>query len=624
MQLSKSQKEAVTHAGGPAMVLAGPGSGKTLVITSRTKYLIEELKISPEEILVITFTRAAAQEMQARFQKMCGTKRYRVSFGTFHSVFFMILRHAYRYSAQNILREDQKYQILQEVIHLYHLDYEDEKELIASLTAEISMVKNEQIPLEHYYSSVCPDETFREIYKTFQKRVQGQGMLDFDDMLVYTWQLFRERRDILAMWQKHFRYILIDEFQDINYLQYEIVKMLAEPENNLFAVGDDDQSIYRFRGAKPEIMLNFRKDYPNARVIVLEDNFRSDGCIVRASMRVIGKNKTRYQKQIHWTKDDGSKVEIRCMKTPDSEALYILKYLRDHLSSQEKNTEPEFAILTRTNTGGRYIAEKLMEFNIPFEMKDQIPNLYDHWIAKDIFAYIRLSQGTGDRRSLLLIMNRPLRYISRECVEGADMESGIRPAFLRMRHYYEDKLWMVRRIEKFEDDLVMMKNMQPFAAVNWIRRGIDYDSFIRDYAARRKMNVDDLFEILDELEEAARPFKTFQEWFDHTEEYRRKLEEQKSSGRMEEQRQRAAVVLSTFHASKGLEFDEVFLPDVNDGIIPHRKAVLDTDIEEERRLLYVGMTRAKKKLHIFYTKERFGKKQEPSRFLEVFPLPAGK
>ena len=415
MHISKSQVRAIAHGEGPAMVLAGPGSGKTLVITNRTKYLIENHKVRPEEILVITFTKAAALEMRERFEKLCGGTRYRVTFGTFHAVFFQILKYAYHYTAANILREDQRYRFLTEIIDQLKLEFEDEKEFLADITGEISLVKNEQIPLEHYYSKNCSEEIFRKIYEKYQDRLVRNNLIDFDDMLVYCYQLFKERMDILAQWQRHFRYILVDEFQDINQLQYEIVRMLAEPEQNLFIVGDDDQSIYRFRGAKPEIMLNFKKDYPGAKMILLDENFRSVSTIKEAADRVIQENQNRYPKKIKCVAQGGEPVELRAFKSQEQEANYLVKCIRDSVKAGYQYSD--IAVLTRTNTGGRFAAEKLMEFQLPFQMRDRMPNLYDHWIAKDILAYLRLSLGILERKDFLQVMNRPKRYISRECLD---------------------------------------------------------------------------------------------------------------------------------------------------------------------------------------------------------------
>lgn len=609
MHISEAQSRAIAHGKGPAMVLAGPGSGKTLVITNRTKYLIEEHQVRPEEILVITFTKAAAMEMRERFESLCGGTRYRVTFGTFHAVFFQILKYAYHYTAANILREEQKYRFLAEIADRMKLEFEDEKEFLADIAAEISLVKNEQIPLEHYYSASCSEENFRKIYGKYQEYLVNSHLIDFDDMLVYCYRLFRERKDILAQWQRCFRYILVDEFQDINQLQYEVVRMLAQPDNNLFIVGDDDQSIYRFRGAKPEIMLHFQKDYPDAAMFLLVENFRSVSSVTKAANLVIRENQNRYPKEIKCLKSGGEPVDIRRFTGQEQEASYLVKCIRD--SVKEGYRYADMAVLTRTNTGGRCIAEKLMEFQIPFQMRDRLPNLYDHWIAGDVLAYLRLSLGILERKDFLQIMNRPKRYISRECVDTPQID------FERLRTWYDDKPWMVRRIDKLEDDLKLMKNMRPYAAVNYIRHGMEYEEYLKEYARYRRIKEEELFEVLDELQESCKNFKTHLEWFTHIEDYRRTLEEQRSKQNREED----AVTLSTLHSAKGLEFQQVFLIDVNEEIIPHRKAVLEADIEEERRLLYVGMTRAKKRLHMFYMKERYGKRMDPSRFLEVFDLP---
>lgn len=609
MHISEAQSRAIAHGKGPAMVLAGPGSGKTLVITNRTKYLIEEHQVRPEEILVITFTKAAAMEMRERFESLCGGTRYRVTFGTFHAVFFQILKYAYHYTAANILREEQKYRFLAEIADRMKLEFEDEKEFLADIAAEISLVKNEQIPLEHYYSASCSEENFRKIYGKYQEYLVNSHLIDFDDMLVYCYRLFRERKDILAQWQRCFRYILVDEFQDINQLQYEVVRMLAQPDNNLFIVGDDDQSIYRFRGAKPEIMLHFQKDYPDAAMFLLVENFRSVSSVTKAANLVIRENQNRYPKEIKCLKSGGEPVDIRRFTGQEQEASYLVKCIRD--SVKEGYRYADMAVLTRTNTGGRCIAEKLMEFQIPFQMRDRLPNLYDHWIAGDVLAYLRLSLGILERKDFLQIMNRPKRYISRECVDTPQID------FERLRTWYDDKPWMVRRIDKLEDDLKLMKNMRPYAAVNYIRHGMEYEEYLKEYARYRRIKEEELFEVLDELQESCKNFKTHLEWFTHIEDYRRTLEEQRSK----QDREEDAVTLSTLHSAKGLEFQQVFLIDVNEEIIPHRKAVLEADIEEERRLLYVGMTRAKKRLHMFYMKERYGKRMDPSRFLEVFDLP---
>lgn len=295
MAFSKAQTQAIMHKDGPMMVLAGPGSGKTTVITHRIQYLTKEYGIDPGDILVITFTRAAAEEMRERYEALTGGGS-RVTFGTFHSIFFRILKLAYRYTADNIVREDQQMQFVRELAQAGGLEPEDENEFAASILSEISSVKGERIALEHYYSKNCPDAVFRQLYAGYEEKMRRAGLIDFDDMMVLCLELFTERKDILSAWQRRYRYILIDEFQDINRLQYEIVRMLAKPEDNLFIVGDDDQSIYRFRGAKPEIMLGFERDYPGAGRILLDVNYRSTEEIVAPALRLIGENQKRFFK----------------------------------------------------------------------------------------------------------------------------------------------------------------------------------------------------------------------------------------------------------------------------------------------------------------------------------------
>ncbi len=603
MQISDAQLRAITHGTGPAMVLAGPGSGKTLVITQRTRHLIEQLHVKPQEILVITFTKAAAQEMRSRFYSLTAVNG--VTFGTFHAVFFTILKYAYQYSSANILTEEQKYQMIQQLVLEAGIMQQEEKELIPDIIAEISQVKNEQIPLEYFYSKACPEDSFRKIFSEYERMHRERGMLDFDDMMTYTWELLNARPDILAAWQRRYRYILVDEFQDINMLQYRILRMLAAPENNLFIVGDDDQSIYRFRGAKPEIMLNFPKDYPKAVTVVLDQNFRSLAPVIRASQTVILENQNRFQKQIRPVRSGGKSVDIQSFQNQEHESLYLVKRIRKCL--EQGILASEIAILFRTNQGAVPFAERLIEFNMPFEMRDVLPNIYEHWIAKDLFAYFRLSVNGFERSDFMQIMNRPKRYISRDCVSAGTL------SFMEIRKYYEKKDWMEDRIDRLEFDLKLMRNMVPYAAINYIRNGIHYEEYLNEYARSHRMRPEELTDILDEIQQSAKPFQTYEQWQEHLEAFRMRLEEQRNR---KQNHSEDAVTLATLHSSKGLEFSEVFLVDVNDGIIPHRKAALEADIEEERRLLYVGMTRAKDHLHLYYIKERYGKEMEPSPFLE--------
>ncbi len=601
MSFNSSQLQAINHNKGPALVLAGPGSGKTLVITHRTKKLIEDCGVNPSNILVVTFTKAAATEMKERFVRLTG-KNLPVSFGTFHAIFFKILKYAYRLDGSNIVRQDQIFSWLREILQECKLDAEDEKELLSGIQGEISLVKGERLSLEYYYPKSCSKEVFLHFLKGYEKRLRREGCIDFDDMLVMTYELFSKRSDILSAWQKKYSYILIDEFQDINKTQYDIVRLLAGEEKNLFVVGDDDQSIYRFRGAKPEIMLGFEKQYPSAVRIVLEKNYRSTKSIVDAAGRVIGCNKKRYPKRIHTDNEAGAKVEVRAFPNPSTQNKELAKRIRNYQAMGLAWSD--MAILFRTNTDARLLVEYLMEYNIPFRLKESLPDIFDHWICKDIIAYITIAEGSRERADFLKIINRPKRYISRDCLDTPQI------SFERLLTYYEDKNWMADRIEKLREDIQFIKDLPPYAAISYIRRAVGYEDYLKEYAESKNIGAEELLSVLDELQESAEGFAEAKEWFCHMEEYREELRQQEKLTVEED-----AVVLSTLHASKGLEYEAVFLADVNESVIPHKKAVLDEDIEEERRMFYVGMTRAKKRLHIYYVKERYHKRMEVSRFL---------
>ena len=602
MAFSKAQTQAIMHKDGPMMVLAGPGSGKTTVITHRVQYLTKEYGIDPGDILVITFTRAAAEEMRERYEALTGGGS-RVTFGTFHSIFFRILKLAYRYTADNIVREEQQMQFVRELAQSGGLEPEDENEFAASILSEISSVKGERISLEHYYSKNCPDAVFRQLYAGYEEKMRRAGLIDFDDMMVLCLELFTERKDILSAWQRRYRYILIDEFQDINRLQYEIVRMLAKPEDNLFIVGDDDQSIYRFRGAKPEIMLGFERDYPGAGRILLDVNYRSTEEIVAPALRLIGENQKRFSKAIHTTGRHGKNVITKLWQDPGEENLAIAREIQLYLQSGVR--PGDIAVLYRTNAGPRFLMEKLMEYNLPFRTRDTVPNLYEHWISRNILTYIRIAMGSRAREDILQVINRPKRYISRDAMPDETV------SFEKMKAFYAEKDWIAERIESLEGDLRAIARMSPLAAVNYIRQGIGYDEYLIEYAAFRRMRPEELLETADELKESAAGFKTFDEWFAHIEAYKEELLRQAAQRRTETD----AITLATMHSAKGLEFPIVYILDANEGITPHSRAMLDEDMEEERRLFYVAMTRAKTRLHVYAVRERYHKKAEVSRFV---------
>ena len=614
MECNKEQKEAIMHRDGPAMVLAGPGAGKTYVITNRVKALIDEYGVKPEQILVVTFSKAAAVEMKERFEMMTGGRRLPVRFGTFHSVFFQILRLAYHYEVKDIATPALKYRFLEETLNETGYGVDDKKEFLSDIEKEISRVKGEGIEIDCYFSSACSAEIIQKMYRGYQEKLQRHRCLDFDDMVVYTYQLLKEREDIRRRWQAQFRYLLIDEFQDINRLQYETVCMLAEPENNLFIVGDDDQSIYGFRGAKPGIMLSFPKRFPDTKQIVLGVNYRCSDEIMKAAERLIGKNNERYEKHIVANKGKEQPVHMKkCENLPD-EAEKIVAQIQ--MYQKEGIAYQEMAVLFRTNMQMRLLAGKLMEHGVPFTMRENLPNLFDTWMAKDIMCYLQLALGNRSREKFLKIANRPVRYLSRTAFTESEV------SFDKLRAYYavKNQEWMEERIWNFEYDLKNLASLSPYAAIHFIRKGIGYDEFLKTYADERNVNADDWFDVLDEMQEMTRDKKSIPEFLSFVENYGDTLEEIRQEHKKQQVKEEPGVSLMTMHASKGLEFPVVFVPTLNEDIVPYRKAVQEGNLEEERRMLYVAMTRAKTYLHLSFVKERFHKEAEPSPFLyEISP-----
>lgn len=611
MSLNHAQTEAVAHNKGPCMVLAGPGSGKTLTIAKRIEYLIMKHKVRPEEIQVITFTKYAAWEMKNRTRSICGPSSYAVTFGTFHGIYYGILKWAYRLNQSNLLSDEEKYRILREILPGIDWDQEpeadEEKDYLQELAIEIGNVKNNCMDIEEYEPVKYTTEKFRKLYRTYEETKKKYRKIDFEDMLIQCRDLFMKRPDILKKWQEKFQYILVDEFQDVNQAQYDVVRMLAAPQDNLFVVGDDDQSVYGFRGAKPGIMMEFMKDYPKARQILLDVNYRSSGYIVKGALRVIGNNKIRFEKKIEAFRKPDETVHVQEVKDPVQEAEYVLERIREYREKGVSYTE--MAVLYRTNVDARAMSELMTEYQIPFVMKEHLNNIYEHFIALDMISYLRLSQGEYDRKYFLQIANRPNRYLTRESMKTGNV------SYESLRRYYRDKDWMVDRIDQLEWDMKMICDKTPYAAIQYIRKRMGYDEFLKEYAAYRKISSEDLFAVLEEIWQNSKGYGTIKEWFEHIESYGKMLKEQnKKNGEKE------GVNLMTMHAAKGLEFDTVFVIEANEGSCPYKKAIADEEIEEERRLFYVAMTRAKRKLVISYVKEKNGKDLLPSRFVSELLL----
>ncbi len=602
-EFNENQKKAIEHHTGPMLVLAGPGSGKTTVITHRVKFLIEQCRVKPENILVITYTRAAADEMKNRFEELI-SYRQGVCFGTFHSVFFGILRNAYHYNTSNIISEKEKYECIKSIIQNNHFCYDSQDDFLKNVLSEVSCVKCEYGNRKRYHSKNMKDEDFAVIYHEYDKYLRNHNKLDFDDMLVFTYELFDERPDILKLWQDKFQYILIDEFQDINRIQYKIMKQLAGSRKNIFIVGDDDQSVYSFRGASPDIMKEFTRDYSEMEMVCLNTNYRCSHDIVTCANRIIRNNKNRFHKKIV-SAFEGRNERIHVIPVDSQRQEH--EDLTARIIDMGKKGIPfsQIAVLFRTNTEARALASKFAELGIPFKIKEAVPNVFTHFIALNIFDYIHIALGDRKRGRILSVINRPNRYISRDAFMKAEVD------FDELREYYKDKQRIQNNINVFENDIKRIANLKPYTAVHYIRHACGYDDYIKEYADYRGVDVSDYMDILEEITDSAREFQSYDEWFEYIKGYGELLKEQiKQRGMIKD-----AVTLSTMHGAKGLEFSQVFVLNAVEGVTPHKKSLKENDIEEERRMFYVAVTRARYGLYIYTPAMMYGKSANVSRFV---------
>jgi len=610
MNLNQNQQQAVEHLNGPMMVLAGPGSGKTAVITARAAHLIRAHGVKPGRILVITYSKAAATEMQRRFAQLWEGEEGQNTpiFGTFHSVFYRMIRQRHSYELGQVLGEGECRIVIRGF--LTQLGYDLEDEFLLSVLGEMSLVKNELHDLDHYHSTAIGAADFRSLIKMYESFKAEANKIDFDDMLTMAYAMLKDEPGQLARWRQTYPYIMIDEFQDINRVQYETVRLLAAPQNNLFIVGDDDQSIYKFRGSRPEFLLNFPNDYPVAKSVTLDTNYRSTNQIIKYANSIIVANKLRYNKEIVGTGRDGNKPVILIADDQNAEAANIAERIR--VMQKNGANLDSIAVIYRLNLQARAFADAFMNANIPYRNRDEMPVIYDHWIAADFFAYLRVAmrlhrkQKTGYDTDAERIINKPYRFIGKAFLQG--MKQSNLDMFAA---YHRDPTLHTAskaRIEELKADLTTLGKRDTASAIRYIRQGIGYNEHILDHSAYRKLNPAGLFEIADELHEAAKNFPQPEAFLAHA---RAAIAAAKSP----EVERGPCCNLTTLHSAKGLEFDRVFIAGVVEDVIPYVRSKTDADIEEERRLLYVGVTRARHELYISTIKSRYDKKVEPSRFL---------
>lgn len=604
---NKSQIQAISHMDGPAMVLAGPGSGKTTVITHRIKNLIEKAEVRPENILVVTFTKAAAISMQKRFSTlMNGGKGQLVTFGTFHSVFYKILRKSRRYEATEILSERQKTDYLREIIGRYGISSNDISELSQNIINDIGNIKGNMLNAQEYEPSCCKKEDFIKVYNAYNLELKKDGKMDFDDILRECYLLLCENHTILEQWRELYKYILIDEFQDINRIQMNIIELLASPLNNIFVVGDDDQSIYGFRGARPEIMIEFKDYYPEAELIVLDVNYRSTQSIINVAGRVIENNKTRLDKCAHANNDKDFQPDIRKFRNQVEELKFVVSKIKKY--ENQGISLSEMAILVRNNSQIQEISSFLKNRKIEAESGKHRSNIYNGMIAKDILSYVRGAlkfDGTYFNEDLIYVLNKPQRYISRQVVLSVNMNiSAVR------------RIYSKNNIDSFLFHIEMIRKLPPQAALSYIRKGAGYEEYLRLYAIENNIPMSGLLKQLEQLVQECSKFNTLEQWINSIDSAQNSEGQnfgKKSSG---EGGTNNRINIMTMHGSKGLEFKAVFIVDANQGIIPTSKALRERDFEEERRLFYVAITRAIDYLNVYAVEERLGCPIEVSMFVE--------
>lgn len=621
-KLNENQLKAVNHLDGPCMVLAGPGSGKTRVITYRIANMVVNKNIKPTSILAISFTKASSIEMKNRALSLSNDFRMnKVTYGTFHSVFFRILRYFENYNIESILDEKTKRIGLKNILKGLNIENADDDETIGQVINEISYVKNELMDKRDFKSEVLTNDEFIKVYNFYEEYKQQMNKIDFDDMLIKTYELLKNNKAALDRVRSVYRYILVDEFQDINKVQFEALKLIANPSNNIFVVGDEDQSIYGFRGSRPDFLLEFEEYFSNTKKVLLDINYRSKGEIIDIANRLIEKNTNRYEKVIKCGQGNGAKVNYISPEDSEEEAVYIAKDIKNKI--QEDYTEyTDFAVIYRTNIQSRALVDVFMDMRIPFVVKDSIVTIYDHWAAQDILAYLRIGVNPNSNKDWIRIINKPFRYISKDNLNLIKDEPDFINSLINKCDLHPKQ---VKTINDLDIDISYVKGLNPKNAISYIRTTLDYDRYILDYCANRKIKTNGLIEILNELESSATNFKTIQEYLEHIERVKSEIVDNKNN------KETDGVIFTTMHSAKGLEFKNVYIIGANEGTIPHEKSYEIDDeekkndqIEEERRLMYVAITRAEENICISSPINKYGKRVSKSRFVEDIKAPTKK
>ena len=610
--LNKEQKEAVLYNDGPLLILAGAGSGKTKVLTTKVAYLIEEKNISPYEILAITFTNKAAKEMKDRLNLLIGDISRNIQVSTFHSFGLRLLR-----DNCNVLGYDRNFVIMDSddsltVVKkiLKDMDYDPKVYNPRAIRNKISSCKNEMIMPRDYekYAVSEYEKVVLKVYEKYEEKLRRNNSVDFDDLLILPIRLFNENKDILEKYQDRFKYVFIDEYQDTNEAQYILTKLISSKYRNITCVGDDSQSIYSFRGANYKNILNFEKDYKDAKTILLEQNYRSTKTILNAANDVIRNNKARKDKNLWTANEEGEKIKYYRAYNERDEAQYTIRKIKELVARNV--SYQDIAILYRTNAQSRTLEEEMLKENMPYRVVGSF-YFYSRKEIKDLIAYLRLIHNPKDNVSLLRIINTPKRGIGLKTIENLTKKADeLNKSIYEVIDSSKELAFkeIIEKLRILKEDLTLTE---------LIDKVLDASGMRAELESEKTLESEVRLENLEEFKSITKSFEE-REGLVSLEDFL--LEISLISDVEEYKDDDNRVSLMTVHSVKGLEFDYVFIVGLEEGIFPHLNSLMETsELEEERRLCYVAITRAKKELFLINTKRRtlFGRDQvnPPSRFI---------
>lgn len=561
------------------LVLAGPGSGKTTVISERVRYLIEERGVEPGRILTITFTKAAAREMQQRCERICPRAGTAI-FGTFHSVFYHFLHKSENYQNFTLMNQKEKKEIMKKIIPVGNMTTLQHAHVCDRMLKKISFYKNSaKIPEEE-------EQMFRQVMDRYCRLCKEQEKLDFDDMLVLCYELFTKNPEEAVKWQSRFQYILVDEFQDINRCQYEIVKLLAQMHGNIFVVGDDDQAIYSFRGSDPGYMKQFLVDFSQSRQVYLDENYRSGTDIVSLAGKIICRNENRFAKNIRAMGSFEHRINIKRYDSVTQETEAIAELITQMREGENKGST---AVLVRTNAQAEYVAEIFYPKKIPCTFRERRKCFYDNPWIQDILAVLRFAVCGQRRSDFLMFMNKPFRGLERAILtdEMVDLEK------TAAREEAKGNILLAKELKSMDRHVKLMQGMDPYGAIKLVLGGMKYRTYLDDVSGSDEEIKAEIKKMTEELAKRARKFDNISQFLKFVKSYTENFIREETERLPESGKEEDRVHILTYHASKGLEFDNVFLPMLSDGIVPHGRMLTQQQTEEERRMFYVAMTRAK-------------------------------